>query len=463
MRSMPLVALSLLGMAFMGQDDGRAQNLGEKTEPEQETQEPSAAALPSPGVVKGTGYVGITPGVTASDDQSISVSSVVAGSPAAESGLLEDDIIVAVNGQRIESLQDLDRAIQQPPGTELNFEVRRKNVLQQFDVTVGERPSSSTANAESTFGELPAPTPTAQAPPVAAESTTPDNRTGNRTGNRTNSPNIQHGRPYLGISVVDVEGLDAAARRRFGVSVRTGAVITGLTPGAPAAQAGLPLGGVIVSINETRVGTAQELVDLVQTMQPGQEIEVTYWEGDRMGRKKLHVGPAPATPPAAAPARSAPMPSPDSWPQRRSSDRPLLDALGQLLDNVLPPGVEAPPPGALPSTPPSGGAFPPYPPPPNAIRSPDTTLPTPPPPSPQGERNDEPRQLAVEPPAAKHSATDQNATELESLRKQVIEMQRQLDALRQRVQELEHENAGEPATRPRMPQIQPELEDKQPR
>ena len=98
-------------------------------------------------------------------------------------------------------------------------------------------------------------------------------------------------RPTLGISVADVSDL---TRRRYGVGVASGAVISQIREGSPAALAGLPLGGVIVSINGKRIGSAKDLVELMQVFRPGEQVEVTYFEGDRIGRKTIRLVGVPA-------------------------------------------------------------------------------------------------------------------------------------------------------------------------
>lgn len=296
----------------------------------------------------------------------------------------------------------------------------------------------------------------------------------------TSRPGME-GRPTLGISVDDVSDL---LRRRFGITTETGAVITRIHEGSPAAKAGLPLGGVVVSINGKRIGNANDIIAVIQAFRPGDEIEVTYFEGDRIGRKKIRLVPGAPVPPAGLVPRATPggTAAPDDPPlrlgRRKPGSRPLLDALERTLDVVLPPLTD---PSAIPGA--EGDAAPTPPPPPPAatddgIVPPATTdeLPPPPPPpttelnppAPAGDpgdpfpaarardRNVQPppppapgkRPPATEPPMKKDpqsvlvspaDATDANANvdaeltalraELQALRDQMEQVQKKIDAL----------------------------------
>jgi hypothetical protein len=239
---------------------------------------------------------------------------------------------------------------------------------------------------------------------------------------------VEDSRPQLGIGVTDAARLNEADRLRLGVVVDSGAVISRINEGAPAARAGLPLGGVVVSINGQRIGTAQDIVDLVRTFKPGQEIEVTYWEGDRLGRKKVRVGSTvvAVTPGAGLPGISA------LRPRRLGTDRPVLNALERLLDDVLPPAPAAR--GRADAGEAGGTAAPAVPPPPPAMAEPKPDLP---------EIELELPEPAEPPAAATPDATSAGSasSELQELLKQAEEIQKQLDRIRQRINELEAKRA----------------------
>jgi S1-C subfamily serine protease len=65
--------------------------------------------------------------------------SVVPGSPADKAGLLENDIILELNGQKIDEERPLSREIAKfHPGNEINLKVLRKGEEKNIKVTLGE-------------------------------------------------------------------------------------------------------------------------------------------------------------------------------------------------------------------------------------------------------------------------------------------------------------------------------------
>ncbi|MGM0487354.1 MAG: PDZ domain-containing protein [Planctomycetota bacterium] len=429
MRCLHLFALSMFYVVLVAVSNTGAQDTSENpSENPNETLE-SGTVVASPGATgqQTSGYLGFTPSVRSSEDKSVYILSVVDGGPAAKSGLKANDDIVEVNGREIEDLQDLDRAIQQAPGTRLTFTVRRDETVRQVKVPVAGRSETPPPPSNSTVGELPAPEP-------AEKKLTQDEAGDTPRTDEGRAAELQQARPHLGVRVIDADKLDEATRRKFNVSVRSGAVIVGLTEGAPAARAGLPLGGVIVSIDNQRIGTAEDLVELVKSFRPGREIEITYSDGGRLGRKKLHVGPAAA---GAA-----------GTPSRRGPDRPLLNALRGMLDDVLPStendnqsrGVDR-----LPPPPPSQK---------DEAGSPGGNAETPvPPPPPKQPGGDQPA-VDINPPAAaqvqegpdseQSDPAEPNAEQLEAveaLRAQMVEMHKQLEALQRRVEQLEQKQS----------------------
>ncbi len=153
--------------------------------------------------------------------------------------------------------------------------------------------------------------------------------------------------PRLGVVVSDVT---PAAISEHGLVVRRGALITQIEPGSAADRAGLPVGGAIVAADGIRIDSPTQLVNLVRSARAGQQIELTYYQGSRLYRKRLSLTPSAAPNRSPLPevpdlpeALPEPMPAPDAIPPR-VGERPLLDRLGRVLEGIatIPPG-EAPP------------------------------------------------------------------------------------------------------------------------
>ena len=403
---LPLLVIAL-GGAVYGQEslEKLERKLDVAIEPPEITR-PAAAS---------SGFLGITVDLMAADGKTVFIVSVAEGGPAAQGGLKADDQIVSVNGRPISSLEALGEAVRQAAGTKLDFKVRRAGVVQKFEVTMGDRPAAE--SAEPVVGELPAP----------------------RAGADDRSVVVEGSQPTLGISVADVNEL---TRRRFGVVVESGAVISQIREGTPAALAGLPLGGVIVSINGKRIGSANDIVELIRAFRPGEEIEVTYFEGDRIGRKKIRLGrTVVAITPAAPRASSADVAVDRTDPPLRlgrrragGGGRPILEALERTLDIVLPPTDAArpadasavasprPAPGSDATAPPAMEVEPPPPPPP-PLSAPRVAAPKP-----------ASRGMAPPVPELPEPVV---ADELSVLRQQMEALQRQMLELQRKIDELE--------------------------
>lgn len=83
---------------------------------------------------------------------------------------------------------------------------------------------------------------------------------------------------YLGVSVVTVTD---SIRDRFDLSTDSGAIVSSLDPSAPAAQAGLEEGDVIVRIGDTNIESADDVVVAVRAFEPGTQVKIEWLRGER--------------------------------------------------------------------------------------------------------------------------------------------------------------------------------------
>ena len=71
------------------------------------------------------------------------VAAVTPGSGAARAGLKRGDVIVAVNGAKVSSNDDVLRAVRErQPGDKLSVVVLRDNASKKFEVTLGDLPNA---------------------------------------------------------------------------------------------------------------------------------------------------------------------------------------------------------------------------------------------------------------------------------------------------------------------------------
>ncbi len=141
------------------------------------------------------------------------VNGVVAGQPAEQAGLKPGDVIVAVDGNPIKDVRDLQRKVGRTEiGHTSLVKIIRKGREEEFSVRVGELPGQTTVAAE---------------PP----------------------------KKDLGLTV---ETLDQGKAKEFKLKEETGLVVTEVAKNGPAAQAGLRPGDLIREVNQQPVSSIEE-------------------------------------------------------------------------------------------------------------------------------------------------------------------------------------------------------------
>jgi len=109
---------------------------------------PSELVIPIVNQLRGSGHIerGWL-GVSVEDSNGgVTVANVERTSPAARAGIRQGDLIVAVNGDHIETSRGLIRAVAAvSPGANVNLSIRRQGRDVDVPVTVGRRPSESAA------------------------------------------------------------------------------------------------------------------------------------------------------------------------------------------------------------------------------------------------------------------------------------------------------------------------------
>ena len=154
------------------------------------------------------------------DKRGAIVASVVEDSPAAKAGIRRGDVIVTLDGKKIEQARDLSRtAAGLKPGTATKVELLRAGKPVSVVIAVGRMPDEEQ---------------------MIARAPTRENLTS-----------------QLGIQVQD---LTPEIARQVGARSRTGVVVSNVAPGSTAAQVGLQRGDVIVEVNQKRVRSVSEML-----------------------------------------------------------------------------------------------------------------------------------------------------------------------------------------------------------
>lgn len=232
------------------------------------------------------------------DSDQLRVVSVRAGSPAERAGFEVDDIITSIGGRGIRTAEEMAEALSEGGhGENIRFDVLRDGDPLRLTVIWGTR-------------ELPA-----SAPRIAVSE-----------------------RPSLGITVRPVTD---DARARYGLTVRRGALISTVKSGGAAAKYGLPVGGVIVTFNGQPIETPQQLIAAVHGAQVGEEVELRYYQGAELHRKRVPL--APELEPTSPNMNRNRSDVPPAARRRETlgTELPAVRRLEELLERTLSPAEQA--------------------------------------------------------------------------------------------------------------------------
>lgn len=155
------------------------------------------------------------------DQRGAIVANVVDDSPAAKAGVKRGDVVISLNGQKIEKARDLSRlAADLKPGSAAKMQILRAGKPVSLTVAVGRMPDEEQMIAR--------------------------------------APSRENVASTLGFQAQD---LTPEIARQVGARTRTGVVISNVAQGSPAAQVGLQRGDVIIEVNQKRVRNVSEMLE----------------------------------------------------------------------------------------------------------------------------------------------------------------------------------------------------------
>ena len=185
-----------------------------------------------------------------SSERGVIIGKILSDSPAEKAGLKENDVVMEVNGQRIEGAVQFRRIIHEiPVGRSVQLTVWRDGRSQNLTATIGkseERRIFKRQAAPGTFAfrmpELP------EMPDVPELREMPEMDWSGGMLLRT--------QPRLGI---DGEDLNGQLGTFFGAPEGEGVLVRDVNSGSPAEKAGLKAGDVITSVNGERIRSVGDL------------------------------------------------------------------------------------------------------------------------------------------------------------------------------------------------------------
>ena len=184
------------------------------------------------------------------DTKGAFVAQVTPGSPAADAGLREEDIVTAINGEPVDGASALTRRVAgAQPGDRLRLDILREGRRQTLEVRAGRRPSEEELNQQLEGQDTP------DAPPSAAAGTEVEGLT--------------------------VSSVTRALRQRYDIPADVdGVVVTDVSAGSEAAKLGLPPGLLILRANNrvvTDAASFRAAVDAARAAgRPGVLLMVRY-------------------------------------------------------------------------------------------------------------------------------------------------------------------------------------------
>jgi serine protease Do len=219
------------------------------------------------------GYMGVFPqDITAAmaeslhltDTRGVLMRQVTAGSPAAQAGIQRGDVILELDGERVENSSQLSTRISMlAPGTSVRVKFLRDGAEQNVTVKLAEFPADGGA-APPTNGGRYYQNPGNQNPDQGySHSQDPGSYRG-RPGGPTPGyrPGYDQSQPPTAPSAlagVAVQNLDSRTAQQLRLPLMTkGVVVTDVAQGTPAAIAGLQPGDLIQEVDHARVYTASD-------------------------------------------------------------------------------------------------------------------------------------------------------------------------------------------------------------
>jgi serine protease Do len=157
------------------------------------------------------------------------IQGITAGSPAEKAGLRQGDIVLAVDGEEVISVNDLQTKIARHyPGETVTITIFRDRKEWQVEIELGEAP----------------------APQQPVSQLRPDKKEKHE---------------YLGISLRELSGEEKSE-----LNIQQGLLIEKVAAGSPAATAGLFPMSILLSIDETPLSTVAEFEKIIAQAQPGE-------------------------------------------------------------------------------------------------------------------------------------------------------------------------------------------------
>jgi serine protease Do len=178
------------------------------------------------------------------------VTEVTPDSPASRSGLHVGDVVLSVNGQKVDTASDLQMAVSDAaPGSPVSLEIEREGKSMKLETTLGDlHPKGEVAEASD------------ENPGQGAK---------------------------LGVAIADIT---PSVRQQLNLpeDVR-GVAVAEVRPGSPAEDAGISQGDVILQFNRQPIQSAEQFSSDVKKIPAGQDVMLLVWSNGGASYRVLHT------------------------------------------------------------------------------------------------------------------------------------------------------------------------------
>ena len=212
------------------------------------------------------------------DAHGAEITTVDHDAPANKAGLKVHDVVLEMNGQRVEGADQFRRMLREtPPGHTVNFVISRDGQQKNISVELGDR-AKVEANAWSQHFTVPDP----GEPPVMDGLMPPQSR---GFGNGFFGVFTTSGL-YIG---ADVDVLSTQLASYFGVSDGTGLLVRSVDENSPAATAGLKAGDVITKVNNDTMASRGDWTKALHNNR-GKQVQLTVMREKKEQKLNLQAG-----------------------------------------------------------------------------------------------------------------------------------------------------------------------------
>lgn len=226
------------------------------------------------------GWLGVTIDFTA--DKEVKVVKVVTGSPAAKGGIHQGDIIIAIDGQRIASPNDVGKVVRSlRPAQIAKIKIRRGSVEKMMPTTIGE---TKTKIPRVSFYSKPGQT--------GYRYSTGSNRVVTVPEKWESIPGVENyifnfsGSRALGIEVM---ALTPELAAEFKIKEGRGLMVSKVHEDSAAGKAGLKAADIIVRANNKETGKVTDLRKVLSKLKNKEAVKLTLYRGGMV--KEMEVVP----------------------------------------------------------------------------------------------------------------------------------------------------------------------------